>query len=362
MKRPPRAYNTQLGFSLVELLVALLIGSTVISGVFSLYVTTKSTQQFSAANSRIQESGRFALTYLKRDIRMISYRGCASVAIPNVAIQAKSMPNDFNAQAQDIVGFEITNNWANDTIYANATGIISKIKLGSDAFGISRMASTNHQLIANMTSDNANIQISTQSGAKFKKSQLVVISDCRSADIFRISNTPNIDGDKMTLTHAADINISNRLSKIYLADANIAHYQSFFYFIGDTSRLNSQGKKIYALYQASNNFDGLTPSFHVEELIEGVENMQLLYGERLANGNTRYLKASNVTNMNAVVVMQLGVLITSYDNVRKSLDSNTYSLPGIDIGVTGVITHAQDYRLRHTFSGTVQVRNRSIMP
>ncbi|OIQ45720.1 MAG: hypothetical protein BM565_12725, partial [Gammaproteobacteria bacterium MedPE] len=61
----------QQGFSIVELMIALVISIGTIGGLFSIYLKTRTTQELTEANSRIQESGRFAMEYLKRDIRMI---------------------------------------------------------------------------------------------------------------------------------------------------------------------------------------------------------------------------------------------------------------------------------------------------
>lgn len=64
----------QEGFSLVEVLVALMISLFLIAGVIQLFIGSKQSYRFYDALSRIQENGRFALEAISRDIRMADYR------------------------------------------------------------------------------------------------------------------------------------------------------------------------------------------------------------------------------------------------------------------------------------------------
>ncbi|MDP2561852.1 PilW family protein [Psychrobium sp. 1_MG-2023] len=355
-----RSINQTHGFTLVEVMIALVISSTLIGGVFSLYLNTKQTQNYTQSSSRIQESGRFSLEYLSRDIRMIGYRGCISYDDPIVNVIAKDMPAGFMANQNELVGFEIDSGWASGSIYENSTAITSKIKTGTDAFAIGRMASLSNKLSGNLTSVNAQVHIEATPAPNIKQNDLIFLSDCSDADIFRVTNNPNASGSTINLAHGNGSNTSNNLSKLFQDDSSIAKYQSTFYFVGDTGRDNALGHNVYALYQATNLFDSATPTHQVEELIEGVENMQLLYGEVLANGNTRYLTADNVTDMNQVQSIQLGLLITSQNQVRTTNDSKTYELPGESIGISTTVKHDKDKRLRHVFTTTVKIRNRAL--
>ncbi|MCB1919949.1 MAG: prepilin-type N-terminal cleavage/methylation domain-containing protein [Candidatus Competibacteraceae bacterium] len=86
----------QQGFTLVEILAALVISLFLIAGVIQLFVGTKQTYRGHDGLSRIQENGRFALDAMTRDIRMTGYQPHRSSAIPcpstlpNPPIQATS--------------------------------------------------------------------------------------------------------------------------------------------------------------------------------------------------------------------------------------------------------------------------------
>lgn len=74
-RRPPQA---QSGFSLVELMIALLLGLLLMSGIIAVYLESKSSFVQDEAISRVQENGRFALRLLTREIAMGGFYGGAT--------------------------------------------------------------------------------------------------------------------------------------------------------------------------------------------------------------------------------------------------------------------------------------------
>lgn len=61
------------GFTLVELMIALLISSLLISAVFSIFISTNKAMWLTDALSHNQESGRFTLDYLSHHIRFAGF-------------------------------------------------------------------------------------------------------------------------------------------------------------------------------------------------------------------------------------------------------------------------------------------------
>lgn len=68
--------NRQQGLTLIEILIALLLGVFLIGGVLEIFVNTKETNRMQEALSRLQENGRFAMEFIGRDMRMASYSFC----------------------------------------------------------------------------------------------------------------------------------------------------------------------------------------------------------------------------------------------------------------------------------------------
>jgi type IV pilus assembly protein PilW len=75
-----RLQRAQAGVSLIELMVALTIGSLLIVGTITVYSTSRSTFAVNEAIARLQEQGRFAMTVLEPDIELAGYYGFTNAA------------------------------------------------------------------------------------------------------------------------------------------------------------------------------------------------------------------------------------------------------------------------------------------
>ncbi len=72
----------QNGFTLIELMIASVIGLTVMIGIMNLFITTNRSVILSDALSQNQETGRFAMEYLTRYIRTAGYTEASNVNMP----------------------------------------------------------------------------------------------------------------------------------------------------------------------------------------------------------------------------------------------------------------------------------------
>ena len=75
------------GFSLVEVMVAITIGLIVLAAVAQIFATSRGTYRLEENLARVQESGRFAVEFLTRDLRMAGYAGCVNI---NQALNANA--------------------------------------------------------------------------------------------------------------------------------------------------------------------------------------------------------------------------------------------------------------------------------
>ena len=73
-----KGYLRQKGLSLVELMVALTLGSVVTVGVVQLFVANSQTYKLLVGQSRMQESARFTLEFIGRAAHSAGYKGCYS--------------------------------------------------------------------------------------------------------------------------------------------------------------------------------------------------------------------------------------------------------------------------------------------
>ena len=68
-----RAPRGQRGLSLVELMIALVLGLVVVAAVFNVYAGTSKSQRFTRGLMSLQENGRFGLSTLQRGLRLAGF-------------------------------------------------------------------------------------------------------------------------------------------------------------------------------------------------------------------------------------------------------------------------------------------------
>ncbi|WP_210396473.1 PilW family protein [Motiliproteus sediminis] len=366
------ARHNQRGLSLIELMIALVISSFLMLGVFQVFVGSSGTDRISHAFARVQENGRLAIDILTRSLRMAGYQGCIDTEVIDLRVIANNAPSlDLTNEA--VIGYE-TDHSSWDAINRNdALDPISGALVGSDVVFVQFVNPTGTDVVctgaANSNScfsQNANIKIS-DNNAGFTQHDIVVVSDCVNADMFRISNTAKDASDnfKVTLAHANNVNSSNRLSKAYGEDAQVMKFEALAYYIKDTGRRTDQGGAIYALYHYDAMYHDGAGNYGIEqELVEGVEQLQILYGQRRTDGNLRYVTADDGDlDFSQVEALKIAVLVSSSQNVLPDADSKDYLLPGATVEPLGAVTpeatHPGDRRLRQVFATTIQLRNRN---
>ena len=102
-----------------------------------------------------------------------------------------------------------------------------------------------------------------------------------------------------------------------------------------------------ALFLEANDSGGI-------EMVEGIESLQLLFGEDTNNNDSanRYLTADLITNWNNVVSVRVFVVArTAEDNIAS--DFQTYTVNGANVTAT-------DKRIRRVFSATINLRNSTV--
>jgi type IV pilus assembly protein PilW len=217
-------------------------------------------------------------------------------------------------------------------------------------------------LASKMTSDSAAVALAGNPD-NIAAGEMVLIADCRTADLFRVTAVT----DSLALTHTTSDNSSASLTTAYTdsdtdPDRNAAQamrFNSWVYFVRDTGRDAADGSAIFSLYRLDTSRTGQT----AQELVEGVEQLQVLYGERIGTQDIRYRAAPNVVNWGQVVAVKLALLVASRDPVLDVADATAgYALldqTAARSGTSGAtLTYANDRRLRRVFSATVNIRNR----
>lgn len=338
MKSEPHlpSRSQQRGFSLTEILVGMTAGLLLTAGVIQIFVSSKQGYRIQEALSRLQENGRFAMEFISQDARNTGFLGCggSTARFANRLNNPDQYAWNFSVAVE---GFEATgaSAWtpALDSIIpqplSNRDVLTLRHALGKPVGVINHSASSGPLRIS------ANNDLS--------QSDIAMVSDCIDTAIFEITDITNrqITDISNNIIEISDLKYTKDLGKKYTDKANVVQITTRTYYI----RTGQGGTP--SLYRKQET----KPS---RELIEGVEDMQILYGED-TDGNQEansYVTADNVANWNNVISLRINLLL-------QTLENNLASAPQ-PYTFNGITSTPTDRRLRRVFTTTVNLRNRTL--
>jgi len=340
------------GLSLVELMVALTIGLIILTAVSSLFVSSKQTYNTQDSLARLQENARFAMQFMIKDLRLAGYFGCLyhvdSLDMQTNAdgsVQGSNFKIDLNGGTafnnNAFIPFEGVENAAGSW-KPSGSALPSGIKAGTDAIAVRLADVSNSANIApGMLNGSSNLVVDDAS--PFSAGDIVVVSDCAGGDLLQISG---IAGN--TLQHAtggSPGNATSSLLKAYAPPAKVFKTTTRIYFV------KQQTNGVPVLYRQDNGGSA-------EPLVEGVENLQILYGEDTDSPSDGvpniYRKATAVTNWAKVVSVRIGILMRTLDDKNTDIDNGKYDVDGD--GTYELNAPGDRYR-RRIFQAVIQVRN-----
>jgi len=334
----------QLGLSLVEVLVALVISLFLLTGIVQVYLSHRVSYTFSEAISRIQENGRFALDTMTQDLRMAGFFGCA-IFDP---LDTSTLVNNLNpagagytAAIYDFIGQGPLNGTDGDGLN------------GSDSITL-RGAKPDQVTIQPPFNVSTSANIFVTATNSIQPGDIVMLSNCRGGDIFQVTNkTAGGGATQDAIVHNTGAGDSpgnynpdtcgggnaHCLSQTYGSDSTMFELQTVTYSIA----VGASGEP--ALWRSDNGTN--------VELIEGIEQMQILYGVDTDADNfaNQYVVSTAVADMLTVMSVRLMLLVRSdSDGVTEGAQVYNYN---------GASTTAADQRLRQVFSTTIALRNRT---
>jgi type IV pilus assembly protein PilW len=346
------AYRTR-GFSVVELMVAMAISLLLLTGVVSIFVSSKSSYETNERMSRIQENGRFALDSIMTDLRASGFVGCARQPTYLSTSLNNATALQWNFLAGPVTGFQAsgTNTWS-PTIDASIPAPLS----GSDVLvvRVPVRERTAMPLIADVGSATNTLQIAAGSTA-IQTGDIVLAYSCEAISVFQvsdyaagtgvISHVVNASG-QVPGNAAATVNYSYRR-----AVTHVVPVETVAYFIAPSSRVSDASDPAPAGTTSLWRRRGLNA---VEELVEGIEQIQVQYGVD-TNGDVivdAYRTADNVTDWNDVISVSIALLVRSLEEYGSDADRRSYTLLDVTVAAPA------DRRLREVFTATASIRNR----
>jgi type IV pilus assembly protein PilW len=379
--QPPA--RRQRGVTLVELLIAMVLGLLLISATLAMVQATSRTSGTFDALSRVQESGRLALLMLERDLRMAGYRGCAFGAINSLLDRSGSGYSDavydFNlpffgwneADVASIPPGTLPASFA--TRYAR--GDVLVVKNAATPFGA--------RLAANVEANETFAQLTA--AMHVPVGSLVLLSDCTGGgDLFQVTTDDLPPTDRLernaTFAGGGPGNLDpalHFLSRLYPAAASeLMLAQSNVYYIGfrEDAAGNATNTSSLRRIRMGERVAGAPPD---EELLEGVYDLRVQYGlDRSGNGGAdeyRRAAALGADDWTQIVSVRLSVLAYSGEGTAEARNDEVYAVPfdetiwdftGAEVeadpdGEAGELRFVPpDRRVYRFFSTTVAARNR----
>ena len=355
--------HRQQGVTLVEMMIAFALSAILILGVVKIFESNKLAFNMQDGMARVQESGRIVSEFMSRDIRDAAFSGCGTGGSFSSIVDAADpvFPSGAVQQAialfagnQTIVAYNDITSIASGSVLANmglavgtATG---NIVSGTDVLILQSATACPGGKVTGRNTHiaNANIQIEDAVGCGLEQNDIVIVSNCKSADMFAITNNPQNGNpqNQDTLTHSNSINIDNRLVGEYDTDSYIYKPTSKLYYIG----VGSGGEP--ALYMRSLNDENAASAYGIYELAVGVEDLQLLLGEDTNDDDSvdRYVEPETAgMDMNELMSIRLNFLLRSEASATTMPQTYTFD---------GDSTTVDDSRLRAAYQTTVAIRSR----
>ena len=389
-----RKSHKQRGLTLIELMVGIVLGLLLAIIMGGMYLSSKASFRTSGQVARIQENTRFLSYFLQRDLREANFAECGSREINN----RLNISNQYfvDSDRVGVVGWEYDGSDVNETVtltnkiltgsstaaeVADArqanTAVASKwINRAGDPLpaiiqGFSPIAGSDIIMIAieektdirldpsNLPSTNPLLVAS--GGNAIKLGHVLKVGDCRTMDKFQ--NTTS-DGSVSIGTSGSlsgyipgnDASSTGDWKQRWDEKAGVYIERVKVLYIGT----GSGGVPALFIYDSA---CGLTAppgtgcsDISNDEVVEGVENIQVLYGEdtdddQIANS---YLSADKVNDVANIVSMRVGVLMRS-NTATEDVDIDTYQM------VDGVTVDPVDTGLlRYVNNMTVHLRNRGL--
>jgi type IV pilus assembly protein PilW len=324
----------QRGVTLVELMVALALGLLITVAMLKVYVDASRMYRFNEGLARVQENGRFALEFIRRDARVAGFWGCYSDAPLTNQISTTSSAW-VDVDAGHIAG-------TNDDGLNSADSITFRSATGSGT-------------LVNTAMTAASDSVSVNSVATITSGMAALISDCDNGDIFQVTG---ISGTSLAHAVGANTNTSADLSEVYASGSRVYQAQQSTFCIAPGADPSQP-----SLRRLTNPTPGQSCASNGDELIEGVENMQILYGEDTdadsdgANGDgtaNRYVPIGTASlDIDRVVSVRLSLLARSLNN-NLTTEPSPYTFNG-----TAVTPGATDKYLRKVFTTTITLRNKA---
>lgn len=303
------------GFTLIELMVAMLLGLIVIGGVTSVFLANQQVYRTNAALSDVQDNSRMAFEMLAQNIREAGLLGCSNNGqVANVLVNGPSAGG--------------TDWWAdwNNALHGYGAGTAANPALTTGTGDGQQVAGTDSLMLLNGADAALSIASHNQVSSTFTLNEtsndlaagkVMIVCDPDHAVIFRASSYNGTSGTigfaQLPSGGTSPVNCSTGLgypsvctpvgtAYTFGANAPIVTEAAGVWYIGNTP---GGGRSLYRADVATD-----TGAITRQEMVRGVAAMNI--GYHMAN-QPNFVAASAVTDWGAIDAVQVNLIMQSSD-------------------------------------------------
>jgi type IV pilus assembly protein PilW len=336
------------GLSLIELLVALAIGTVLIFGATQVYVDSRAAYGVNETVGRLQESARYAMTMLESDLRMADYwglvKGTASLDASTWGTEAAGTSGVASGAAANTCGNNFAVNVSVPITGFNNRYLLSATQTG----GCNTLSGWTTTAVAN--ADTLVVRHTSVTPTTAAANVLQVCTNRMNGFLMSDGGAakPCPDSDPATALVNRTHSVNNMVVDAYYVDQNS----------DEQVGLPSLRRKRLCINSATVACGGVT--FVDEEVIAGVEDMQVQFGVETDAATSpdavaqRYVDPESVPAGAQIVSVRLWLRVRADALDVGFVDGRTYTY-GDKTAVT-VPAATQAYR-RLLVSRTIQLRN-----
>jgi type IV pilus assembly protein PilW len=320
MKIHPTASRRQLGLTLVELMVALVLGLVVIGAVTNLFLTNRQTYRATENLARMQENLRFAFELMARDVREAGATACGVTCDPKngclVANVLNGTPSTWSWQGETLIAYApgaTLPSFAPDNVAAGSP--VLSITKGSDPANEIRVIKHDAPAAPLTLSSTANLQrgdilfvCKTPYAAIFQATDVNansrIVSHATSGDV-----TPGNCLDSFPPASTASCNLRFPNEYISFTDGTLVKFQRILWYVGTNGR---GGTSLYRKV-VNNDFDKNKNAPPVE-MVPDIDQLTLSFLYTDINGS-RYLPLESIPDWTKVQAVRIMVRSVSTDKV-----------------------------------------------
>lgn len=354
-----KSSNTyQNGISLVELMISITLGLFLITGAIGLLSSSKISYNLNSELSRIQDNARFAMTQITRDLRMAGYFGCASDQGFNSTLNPLSSGTGWYTDFDRAIS-----GWDGDDVgYPGAefpSVYNSNVAVGlpnSDLVSIRRADGSDIEVVDNDPPTSATIDVAGTH--PFDDGDILAITDCEQTTVFQVTG-----GNSNRIVHNTGTGTPGNCSSFlgHLNCSSAAANQRIFRGSDGAFVVQMKSHAYYVdvtadgtptLFRRELVATGGSPGVSDEIFVQGVENIQVLYGFDSDGDNypNRFVSADNLSTADwaNVKTVRFHLLFRSSTEIATT---------PTDFRFVGTTYTPNDRFLRQEFISTVSLRN-----